>query len=74
MIDSNTNTAKCPFCGDRLNGWVIVDHGTVIAIRDRYPVTEYHTLVIPKRHAMDFFTMTSQERRDAEALNLIPEK
>ena len=70
MIDSNTNTSKCPFCGDRLNGRVIGDHGTVIAIRDRYPVTEYHTLVIPKRHATDFFTMTSQERRDAEALIL----
>ena len=70
MIDSNRNTTSCPFCGDRLNHRVIGDHGTVIAIRDRYPVTEYHTLVIPKRHATDFFTMTSQERRDAEALIL----
>ena len=43
---------------------------TVIAIRDRYPVTEYHTLVIPKRHTTDFFTMTFQEKRDAEALIL----
>ncbi|MBW1706901.1 MAG: HIT family protein [Deltaproteobacteria bacterium] len=69
-MDSNTNTTSCPFCGDRLNRRVIGDHGTVTAIRDRYPVTEYHTLVIPKRHATDFFTMTSQERRDAEALIL----
>ena len=70
MIDSNTNRTSCPFCGDRLNRRVIADHGTVIAIRDRYPVTEYHTLVIHKRHTTDFFTMTSQERRDAEALIL----
>ena len=70
MIDSSRNTTSCPFCGDRLNRRVIADHGTVIAIRDRYPVTEYHTLVIPKRHTTDFFTMTSQERRDAEALIL----
>ena len=70
MTGSNTNTTDCPFCGDGLNRRVIGDHGTVIAIRDRYPVTEYHTLVIPKRHATDFFTMTSQERRDAEALIL----
>ncbi len=70
MIDLNTNTTACPFCGDRLNRKIIGDHGTVIAIRDRYPVTEYHTLVIPKRHATDFFTMTSRERRDAEALIL----
>ena len=70
MIDSNTNTTACPFCGDGVRDRTIEEYGTVIAIRDRYPVTEYHTLVIPKRHATDFFTMTSQERRDAEALIL----
>jgi diadenosine tetraphosphate (Ap4A) HIT family hydrolase len=70
MIDPYTNTTTCPFCGDGLNRKVIGDNGTVIAIRDRYPVTEYHTLVIPKRHVTDFFTMTSREKRDAEALIL----
>ena len=43
----------------------------MLAIRDKYPVTDYHTLVIPKRHVKDFFTMTSRERRDAETLILI---
>ncbi|MBW1780791.1 MAG: HIT family protein [Deltaproteobacteria bacterium] len=70
MICSNTNRTPCPFCGERLSGRVIEDQGTVIAIRDRYPVTRYHTLIVPKRHTADFFTMTSQERSDAEALIL----
>ena len=47
------------------------EKGTAIAIKDRYPVTRYHTLVMPRRHTPDFFTMTSQERRDTEALILL---
>jgi len=70
MTDLNKKTTTCPFCGDRLNRKVIGDYGTMLAIRDKYAVTEYHTLVIPKRHVEDFFTMTSQERRDAETLIL----
>jgi diadenosine tetraphosphate (Ap4A) HIT family hydrolase len=48
-------------------GGIIKEHWTAIAIRDKYPVTEDHTLVLPRRHTPDFFTMTPQERRDAEA-------
>jgi len=54
----------CPFCMDRENSRIISLHGTVAAIKDKYPVSEYHTLVIPLRHTRDFFTMTPQERRD----------
>lgn len=61
---------NCPFCADRVKVRSVEEHGTAIAIRDRYPVTKYHTLVMPLRHTPDFFTMTSQERRDAEALIL----
>jgi len=43
----------------------------VIAIRDKYPVSEYHTLVLPRRHTPDFFSMTSKERNDAEKLILL---
>ena len=69
--DSKKSNKACPFCGDGLNRKVIEDYGTVLAIRDKYPVTDYHTLVVPKRHVTDFFTMSEQERRDAEALILL---
>ncbi len=41
---------------------------TVYALADRYPVSRGHTLVIPRRHTPDYFSMTSEERRDAEDL------
>lgn len=65
---------KCPFCGDRVENRVVEENGTAIAIRDKYPVTQYHTLILPRRHTPDFFTMTSQERRDTEALVLLMKK
>jgi ATP adenylyltransferase len=66
-----TNFAGCPFCGDRVKDRIIEECGTVVAVRDKYPVTKHHTLVIPLRHTPDFFTMSSQERRDAEALIIV---
>ena len=37
----------------------------MLAIRDGTPVTDGHLLVIPRRHAADFFDMTDQEKLDA---------
>lgn len=53
----------CPFCtlaGDR----VVHDAVTAVAIRDSYPVSPAHTLVIPKRHVGSFFETTEAERDD----------
>lgn len=59
---------ECPFCSPGLEGRAISEVGTVVAIRDRYPVTAGHTLIIPKRHTEDYFSMTAQERADAATL------
>ena len=32
-----------------------------VAIRDGFPVTEMHTLIIPKRHAVTYFDLTQAE-------------
>lgn len=40
---------------------IVVQNALVYAIRDGFPVTPLHTLVIPKRHAEDFFTLTEDE-------------
>jgi ATP adenylyltransferase len=42
---------------------IIVSNTLAFAIRDNYPVTELHTLVIPKRHAATFFDLFEPERR-----------
>jgi diadenosine tetraphosphate (Ap4A) HIT family hydrolase len=40
----------------------IVEENTLAyATRDAYPVTEHHTLIIPKRHTLDFFGLTQAE-------------
>jgi diadenosine tetraphosphate (Ap4A) HIT family hydrolase len=40
---------------------IIAENDLVYVIRDGYPVTEFHTLIIPKRHEADYFNLTSQE-------------
>lgn len=59
--------ADCKFCFRR-EEWTVAEHGSVWALRDSYPVTEGHHLVIPKRHASDLFAMTERERLEADRL------
>jgi len=35
-----------------------------VAIRDAFPVSEGHTLIIPRRHITSFFDATAEERAD----------
>ncbi len=58
----------CPFCSEEMRARTVEENDSVFAIEDNFPVTPGHVLIIPKRHASDFFAMTSQERRDAEGL------
>lgn len=55
----------CPFCGEGIELQIVAREGTVFAIRDKYPVTDLHTLVLPLRHVSDFFDLTPEEKADA---------
>ncbi len=58
----NAQQLGCIFCelpADR----IVASNTLAVAIRDGYPVTEMHTLVIPKRHAATFFDLFEPERR-----------
>ena len=61
----------CRFCPGKITPLVVAELDSVWAVRDRHPVSEGHHLIIPKRHAPDWFSMTEKERRDAEALLII---
>jgi diadenosine tetraphosphate (Ap4A) HIT family hydrolase len=53
--------ADCPFC--TLNPERIVsDLDLAVVIRDGYPVSPGHTLIIPKRHVKSIFEATAAER------------
>ncbi len=58
----------CPFCECVAKNRMVVEYGSVFAIRDKFPVTEGHFLVISKRHISDYFNMSYNEKRDAESL------
>jgi diadenosine tetraphosphate (Ap4A) HIT family hydrolase len=59
--------AGCPFC--RLPaGRIIGENETAVAVRDAYPVTPLHTLIIPRRHVSSYFDLTGEEAADCQRL------
>lgn len=64
MSPANTSITtlpgSCPFCSipaDR----IIASNALIYAVKDGFPVTDGHTLVIPKRHVTDFFGLSDEE-------------
>ena len=54
----------CPFCGSYPQVPALIKiskDDTFFVIRDNYPVSKYHTLIIPNRHVSDIFDLNGQE-------------
>ena len=52
---------ECIFC--KIDKERIVDENSLAyAIIDNFPVSEGHTLIIPKRHESDYFLLTKEEK------------
>jgi len=47
---------------------IVAENALAVVVRDGYPVTPLHTLVIPKRHAITYFDLFTSERRAIEQL------
>ena len=58
----------CMFCSEEVKSRILMEQGTVYVIEDLYPVTHGHLLIIPFRHTLDYFTMTDEERLDAQQM------
>ena len=58
---------NCPFC-EMDTKRIIAENGSCLAIRDGFPVSPAHTLIIPKRHVAAYFDLTNSERRDLMTL------
>jgi superfamily II DNA or RNA helicase/diadenosine tetraphosphate (Ap4A) HIT family hydrolase len=64
----------CPFC-DVASADLVYESGLVIAIRDRFPVSPGHTLVITRRHVATYFEASREERAELwRAVDLLREK
>ena len=50
----------CLFCNPKKSG---IDHENNLAYAsyDTYPVSDYHCLIIPKKHVKDYFELTNEE-------------
>jgi diadenosine tetraphosphate (Ap4A) HIT family hydrolase len=69
MIDHRVHQEEeCLFCRWIREGAVVDRLGTVAAVKDGFPVTDGHLLIIPGRHTPDWFSMTDEEMADCRAL------
>ena len=57
MKDPNN---PCLFCNSQKSG-LAHENDLAYASFDTYPVSEYHCLVIPKRHIKDYFDLSNDE-------------
>ena len=57
----------CIFC-EMPSERVIAENELAYAILDAFPVTEGHTLIIPKRHVSDYFSLYQPERNAIQRL------
>ncbi|MFH1436554.1 MAG: HIT family protein [Pseudomonadota bacterium] len=51
----------CPLCERLKAGDVIVQTELAAAIKDAYPVSPGHTLIVPKRHEPSYFALSAKE-------------
>ncbi|QOJ27974.1 MAG: HIT domain-containing protein [Ignavibacteriales bacterium] len=52
----------CPFCNPDPERELIAESATAYAMFDKFPVSNGHALVIPKRHAADYFELSFKEQ------------
>lgn len=58
--------SSCPFCN--VEGQTVLENSLAVMLRDAYPVTLGHTLIVPRRHTSDYFDLGSPEARACQLL------
>ena len=58
MIKDPNNS--CLFCNAKESG-IAAENEFAYASYDTYPVSDFHCLIIPKRHVKDYFEMSDEE-------------
>ncbi|AAC71349.1 HIT family protein [Mycoplasmoides genitalium] len=69
-MEKNT-TSSCIFCDivqGSITSYKIGENEHAIAFLDAFPVADGHTLVIPKKHAVDF---SSTDQKELQAVSLL---
>lgn len=58
-------SASCPFCNP---AEPLLENELAFVLRDKFPASPGHLLIIPRRHVADWFATTEQERTAMFAL------
>ncbi|MDP6727419.1 MAG: HIT family protein [Gammaproteobacteria bacterium] len=53
-------TSDCLFCNIPQER-IVLENDLAYAVSDGYPVTEMHSLVVPKRHVKEYFDLNTDE-------------
>lgn len=53
---------SCPFCNPEPGRELIAESATAYAMLDKFPVSNGHALIIPKKHCADYFELTFKEQ------------
>ena len=56
-------TKECLFCNKKKQK-IIYSTKFIYVVRDSFPVTKYHSLIIPHRHISNFFELSKDELKD----------
>ena len=59
---NHKENSKCPFCNPDSGRELLVESATAFAMLDKFPVSKGHTLIIPKKHCVDYFDLTFREQ------------
>jgi len=54
--------SNCPFCNPEADRELIVESATAYSIYDKFPVSEGHSIIIPKKHCSNYFELTFKEQ------------
>ncbi len=61
QFSRNENT-DCPFCNPDSERELLLETATAYAILDKFPVSNGHTLILPKKHCADYFELSFKEQ------------
>jgi ATP adenylyltransferase len=65
---------NCPFCILAPGNEILDSNEHAIALLDMYPISELHTLVIPRRHAVNYFKLEYYEQQSIHELLISEQK
>lgn len=67
-VDNFVSANNCQFCFENIKNKVIAQTEHVVVIKDEYPVSTGHSLLIPKNHSENYFELSNAEKCEIDKL------